>query len=295
MEKVALLVVYNHRFDRNIPIVEKIYKDRFNNIFHIVPFYDGNKENVIPVYENSYYFQGYIAQAYTHLVGKGFTHFFVIADDLILNPKVNEENLWDELGIAKDDNLLPDLKILQTYGYWRQIPRALRYNPSPKGVEIGKVLPTREKAIEIFKERGIPTTKIEISSLISHKNLKEFAKSIYHFPFKFSLPYPLVGGYADIFLVTNDIMGKFCNYCGAFAATNLFVEIAIPTALQLATNKIKYITDGKLKNGALWTDSEKNGFNSKYSFNFKNLMDNFPKDKLYIHPVKLSKWDTSSL
>lgn len=295
MEKVALLVIYNHRFDRNIPVVEQIYGKKFSNIFHVVPFYDGDKSNVIPVYESSYYFQGYIAQAYTHLMGMGFTHYFVIADDLILNPQIDEVNLWECLGISKADNLLPDLKILQHFGYWRQIPRALKYDPKTKGVEIGKVLPTKEKAIQIFKDRGIPTSAIGISNLISFANLTDFAKSLCHFPFKFSLKYPLVGGYADIFLVTADVMGKFCTYCGAFAATDLFVEIAIPTALQLSTDKIKYIDNSKLRNGALWTDSEKSDFNTKFSYNFKNLMDNFPKDKLYIHPVKLSKWDTSSL
>ena len=60
MKKVALLVVYNHRNDRNIPRVQEIYKSRFSHIFHIVPFYDGHVdgEEVIPVYENSFYFEG---------------------------------------------------------------------------------------------------------------------------------------------------------------------------------------------------------------------------------------------
>lgn len=40
---VALIVVYNHRYDRNIEVVERIYAGRFSNIFHLVPFYDGTK------------------------------------------------------------------------------------------------------------------------------------------------------------------------------------------------------------------------------------------------------------
>lgn len=64
--KLALMVIYNHRFDKNIELIEKLYSPSFSNIFHIIPFYDGNKENVIPVYESSYQFEGYISQAYTH-------------------------------------------------------------------------------------------------------------------------------------------------------------------------------------------------------------------------------------
>ena len=103
MNKVALLIIYNHRFDKNIPRLEDIYSDRFNHIFHIVPFYDGDKKNVIPIYESSYYFSGYVSQAYTHLKGKGFTHFFVVADDMIINPRINEENLWECLGLKENE------------------------------------------------------------------------------------------------------------------------------------------------------------------------------------------------
>jgi hypothetical protein len=41
---VALVIIYNHRYDKNIDILESIYANRFSNIFHIVPFYDGDKK-----------------------------------------------------------------------------------------------------------------------------------------------------------------------------------------------------------------------------------------------------------
>ena len=85
--KTALLVIYNHRFDTNISRINKLYSHRFSNVFHIMPFYDGKEPNVIPVFDSSYCFSGYIAQAYSHLRTLGFTHFFIIADDLILNPQ----------------------------------------------------------------------------------------------------------------------------------------------------------------------------------------------------------------
>ena len=64
VKRIALVVIYNHRFDGNISIVEDLYRERFSNIFHLVPFYDGDRPDVIPVYENSFQFQGYIAQGF---------------------------------------------------------------------------------------------------------------------------------------------------------------------------------------------------------------------------------------
>lgn len=59
MEKIALLIIYNHRYDKNIPILDKIYEGRFSYVYHVVPFYDGDRENVIAVYENSYVLFGH--------------------------------------------------------------------------------------------------------------------------------------------------------------------------------------------------------------------------------------------
>lgn len=69
--KVALLVVYNHRYDKNIARMRELYAKRFSHIYHIMPFYDGQKQDVIPVYESSYCFSGYLSQAYTHIGDKG--------------------------------------------------------------------------------------------------------------------------------------------------------------------------------------------------------------------------------
>lgn len=93
--KIALFVVYNHRYDKNIPRIEALYSGRFSNVFHLVPFYDGDKENVIAVYESSYYFQSYIAQAYHRIKNDGYTHYITVADDMIINPAITENNIFE--------------------------------------------------------------------------------------------------------------------------------------------------------------------------------------------------------
>lgn len=293
-KKIALLVVYNHRYDKNIKRVENIYKNRFSNIYHIVPFYDGKIDgvNIIPVYENSYYFQSYISQAYTHLSKFGFSHFLIIADDLIINPEVNENNIWDKVGINDDDCFIPSrlIEFQKIEGFWPHLWDAMSYKKEQRGVEVENVLPSKEKAVDIFCEFGLSTEKIPLSALFHGKLILNLYMALKYFPWCRNLKYPLVGCYSDTFFVTNRVMDRFCTYCGAFAATKLFVEVAVPTALILSSekDKIKFDSDLKLHDGALWPDTIHEL--DKYEFNLQNLLDNFPNDKFFIHPVKLSKW-----
>lgn len=62
--KVALLVIYNHRYDKNIVRVKQIYAKRFSYIYHVMPFYDGNDLDVIPVLSHHIVFRIYIASIY---------------------------------------------------------------------------------------------------------------------------------------------------------------------------------------------------------------------------------------
>lgn len=288
MNKIALLIIYNHRFDRNIPILEKMYEGVFSHIFHIIPFYDGEKENVIPVYENSWYFSGYISQAYTHLKNKGFTHYFVVADDMLLNPEINEHNLFEKTGLKEDECFLDYLNILQHMNTrWHQI-RAMRFKVEQGGVEIAKMLPDKEFAKQRLALYGVPDKPIPMGPFVN-RHIEDFFR--YLKEYRRRIPeYPLVGGYADIMLITAQAMDKFALYCGIFAATSLFVEIAVPTALALATEKMKLSADTNYKvSGALWNEQDK-AFLQKYHYQLKELIADFPKDRLFLHPIKLSQW-----
>ena len=291
--KIVLLVVYNHRYDKNIPLVQKLYKDRFSNIYHLIPFYDGDIENVITVYESSYHFQSYISQAYQHLKHKDFTHYFIIADDLVLNPNINEQNLLERLGVETDECWLPtDLIVLQEkhYGLWPHIFNALSYKTSSHGAEVSSILPDINYAKSKFLQHKLPTGKIPMKvfspwykSNIRVNGLK-LIQNWFAVLFGRRLSYPLVGGYSDIFLVTSDIMPTFAKYCGAFAATDLFVELAIPTSMVLAADKLKIGNNEQTADNTIGKGIEKHG-NS-----LPELLNSFP-DCQYLHPIKLSKWN----
>lgn len=291
--KVVLLVVYNHRYDKNIPVIERLYKGLFSHIFHLVPFYDGTIENVIPVYDSSYYFQNYIAQAYTHISRMGFTHFLIVADDMILNPGINEKNIWEQMGIDYSDCYISRVSILQQRPtFWAHTVQGLKYKVVQPGVEIQKILPPKEEAERRFSIHGIPTGKVPLKRLIPHTWLQLYKNIIKELPFSLTLDYPLIGGYSDIFLVTSKEMPLFCQYCGAFAATKLFVEIAIPTALYLTADSVKIDKDVKLKRGDIW-DNDIVELEKSFNKDLSALIHSFPEEKLFLHPVKMSKWKFS--
>lgn len=287
MRKVALLIIYNHRFDRNIPLLNDMYMGRFGHVYHIMPFYDGDVPNVIPVYEHSYNFSGYISQAYTHLKDKGFTHFLVVADDMVINPRVNENTIWDVTGINEDECYIDELIVLQERKkWWCRILSALDWDYRKPGVEVENILPGVEEARSRFCKHGIPYSPIPLKRLLANPRKKDFMKMLMH---NRELAYPLVGGYSDIFLVTADVMPKFSQYCGAFAATGLFVELAIPTALVLSADKIRLNSDIELEVGAMWEEDDFKIL-EKYEASLDRLMAEYPEKKLYLHPIKLSKW-----
>ena len=316
--RIALLVVFNHRYDKNISRVEALYKDRFSYVYHIMPFYDGEKENVIPVFASSYHFESYIAQAYQHIKDKGYTHFLIVADDMILNPSINEKNIFDKMGVGQQQSYIYDIREIYDCFFVQHVEQMRRYRVSVKGVEVGNILPSREEAERCFLSHGLhvgplTTTYLFKALYYAYKNrmlrktLKFTCDIITH---NVKISYPLVWAYSDILLLSAETMTKFSLYCGAFAATGLFVEYAIPTSLIFAADDI--ITDKQLKmhgiiqiypknrlgkvnnpqmlNGYLPRYEEEEKIINKYHFNLSRLLEEFDEEILFIHPIKLSKW-----
>ena len=319
MSNVALIVIYNHQYNKNIPIVEKVYGDRFSSIFHLVPFYEGSQENVIPVYENSYYFQGYIAQAMKKIVGD-YDHYFFIADDLILNPEINQNNYKELLKLDEDSCFFTEfIHFHKRKINWPRVNEAFHWKANVSGIEVEDKIPKLSQARETFNSMNIEIKPLKAKQLSKIDSIRDLGRlilkaSIYE-KIKFikiftsriwgalyDLPYPMVGGYSDIFVVNSKSIRKFSHYCGVFAATGLHVEVAIPTALTLSAKKIIFEHEIAYKGKALWPDGwgsltspEKYSAGDydvllKYNFNLKQLLNDFPEKYLYLHPIKLSKW-----
>jgi hypothetical protein len=307
MNDVALIIIYNHQYNKNIEISERIYKDRFSNIYHLVPFYHGNRQNVIPVYESSWYFQGYVAQGFKSFFRENFTHYFFIADDLFLNPVINEKNYPEHFKLKQNTCFLPGFVTLHnvTFGWWPRVKEAFQFNMKVPGVEAGGQLPDYDTAIAAFKKFGLEIKPLTIGQVWRiPSSVKDFGRMIFLNSTnlvrilrskitgnKLNLPYPLVGSYSDIFIVSSDAIRQFCHYCGVFAATKLFVEVGLPTSLVLTAQEIVTEKELKLQGKALWTKEQLKLFD-RYENKLKMLSDDFPENYLYLHPVKFSEWET---
>lgn len=304
--QVALIIIYNHQYNKNIDILEKLYADRFNSIYHVVPFYSGTKANVIPVYENSIYFQGYVAQALKSFFSDQFEHYFFIGDDLILNPQINQNNYKKHLKLNSTTSFIPELLPLHELNYfWGNVILAYNYKINIHAVEAQNQLPSYYEAQVKFKKFNLDIKNLRFEQLYRKPKVQFRRRSLkqlfgfYFLKYKnklsqkvYNLPYPLVGSYSDIFVISSSSIKDFCHYCGVFAATNLHVEIAIPTALVLASDEIVTEKDLILQGRALWTKEDLKILD-KYNLDLNQLLSDFPEDHLYIHPVKLSKWKTN--
>ncbi len=313
MGKVALIIIYNHRYDKNIEVLEDIYGERFSNIYHLVPFYSGERRNVIPVYENSHYFQGYVAQGCKSFYNSDFDHYFFVADDLILNPIVNESNYRELLKLCDKTCFLPGFIVLhEREKWWVGVGEAFKYRLKVSGVEAEDQLPDYETASRLFNRFGLEVRPLKCNQIlrnpVSHPvlffydlgqiiarriitgqkvDVVGFINSM--MKNQFALSYPMVGSYSDIFVISAESIKLFCHYCGIFAATDLFVEVALPTSMVLSASEIITEEGLELKGKALWTKEDYNLLN-KYNNNLTKLLEEFPQEYLYLHPIKLSKW-----
>lgn len=315
MNKIALLVLFNHRYDKNLPLLDQMYKGRFSNIYYIVPFYDGDRKDVIPVYGRSVFFETYIAQAYNLLKDNGFDYYYIVADDMIINPEINEHSILDFFELDKGQSWIPHLrKIKEQKQFWIGTLSAYTYRPVQKYVETKGELPSVEEAVFKFSAQGLDDPMRLSRKDVFHEftlntvymadkarlALRLFTRLKHPFRKSADLAYPIAASYSDTLLVSGETMPKFAHYCGVFGASSLFVEVAIPTALVLASDKrIKTENDISKTGRSYWKTSE-NVFcdNPAYTWDnleheYKNLDDmmaRFPKDAIYLHPVKLSKW-----
>ena len=306
MTKACLIIVFNHRYDKNIPVLEKMYEKRFSHIYFLVPFYNGSHPNVIPVYESSNYFQSFFAQGYSRFFQESFSHYIFLGDDCILNPAINEINVLQQMGLAPATDFIPGIFTFQQVKGepWWHAYKGVDFFKNRKGAEIKNELPSREDAVSRFHHHGIEVTTLSKSHIFGTKKprggnkWKYWLFQQYHWfnwrafkkNGKLELPYPVAGSYSDMLIVTRESVYDFCRYCGIMAAAGLFVEIAIPTSLLLSSKAIAQEKDTRLKGKALWTTEETETIEKKYNKSLSTLLTGFPPDQLFYHPVKLSKW-----
>lgn len=309
MSIACLVIVFNHRYDRNIPLLEKIYRPRFQHIRFLVPFYDGDHPDVIPVYESSHYFQSFFAQGFHRFYREDFSHYIFIGDDCLLNPAINENNIEIGTGLRPGADFIPGLNDFREEADipWWHTYKGIDFFNNRKGAEIARELPSREEAVARFQKHGLQVRPLSLRQIFGRrtpagkKGWQYWLFKQYHYRVKWKgfrrgasieLPYPIAASYADILIITQKTVKDFCRYCGILAAAGLFVEIAVPTALVLASDHIQQEPELALQGRAMWTAEEIQALEQAHQQALTHLLTHFPSGHLFLHPIKLSKWKT---
>jgi hypothetical protein len=300
--RAKLVIVFNHRFDRNIPVLDQIYAGRFD-VSYLVPFYRGDHPRTTAVYESSHQFQGYFAQALERYRSPSATHYVFAADDMLLNPALDAGSLAETLGLGPDTGFTKHLADLTTAPFaWNHLRTSIALWHRNTGVEHAPELPSEQEASDLVG-RHVPT-----SPRLSWDRLRDFggrlrplesstrktAAHLLRHPRQLRMPYPLLWGYSDFCVVPASALDRFAHFCGVFAAMGLFVEVAMPTALALACEEIRTEEDVDVRGVELWTPEEQAQLREQHHGNLQSLSDGFPSNWLYVHPVKLSRWDVGA-
>ena len=309
---ICLVIIFNHRFDRNLPLLRKIYGGRFSNIRFLVPFYDGDDSDVIAVYESSHQFQGYLIQAYHRLKNIDCTHYLFIGDDLIINTNFNEVNFLSKTtNSCTIQNLnfsicgfsplnAPDrFRWHWTIGSSRPfydnstIWRGSIYDYDEALLKFNNFFQTKYEEYYNEKFFGDPN-KPGVTMFGSWNDSNGFFNLVNRFIYEnknsLKIPYPMAWGYSDIFCIKKEYLFEFSRLCGVFSAMNMFVEIAIPTAAVL-TFKRENVSFFPSKCISILWGEERVKLENKYNRDFNQLYSDWNKDLYFIHPIKLSGWN----
>lgn len=306
---VCLVIIYNHNYEENYETLQKIYSTRFSHILHLIPFTTRSEQNIIPVYGNSFFFGSYISQASQKIQNTSSDYYFFVADDVLLNPAINEDNFKHHFGVEENQAYLPyftDLGTLQKF--WLRSLDAIIWKPRKKGLEVDRFLPTYDTWLKRFVDLKI-SNRVSLKSIlgISGQDFLILDRKLKRIEFRWKLLLltilsqvlslnafakwilrggrpvrPLVGGYVDLFIIPKKYFGGFSNLLGVLSALELHVELAIPTSfvmqegLRVSTDQ-ELLVIGETQNPMKFWDE----LNSSFLF---------PSNLLYLHPVKLSKY-----
>jgi len=308
---LTAVFLFNHRYEQNVAKLERLYSSRFSTRKYIMPFASRNDEQVARVYETSWNFSGHIAQAGHSIMVPGTTHYVFIADDLILNPRLNEGNLLETLSVGKSDGYIKSIASIDTmrYHWWRSLPETINLDGRDPGFDWRSEIPSAAEAQKKFEQLGVVFRKLK------PRSVREFRWATTRFPRMIGAgamlryagkrtSYPLIYGYSDFLVVPAAAMERFVHYCGVFAALNCFAEVAVPTALALACDALvtelepnehfeepaRRCANVQLKGLELWGEKAISAFAKPFDQRFDHLISGFPEELLYVHPVKLSRF-----
>jgi hypothetical protein len=312
--KICAVFLFNNRFEGNLPILDRIYADRFTRRHVIMPFARSPERGISRVYELGRNFSGHLAQAARDFVAPDITHYVVIPDDLLLNPRLNETNLLDELRLEPNQGYIKNLISADNVRHnWPWAGEAsASFRRFAKALDLQSELPAVGDARAKFEAMGLKFELDSARGLISKLQSHYFLMRSSGWTYLTGLTmrgqpsdYPLLAGYSDFLVIPACAIEQFVHYCGVLAALNIFAEVAVPTALALACDSVKTelalnhhfieadaprADRDALKGIEFWTPEHYLPHADIFDRTLDEVISHFPRDWLYAHPVKLSRY-----
>ena len=204
---VAAVFLFNHRFERNLETLDRIYADRFPLRRYIMPFARSDRQDVIRVRETSWHFSGHVAQGAEKFITPGVSHYVFISDDLIVNPALNAGNIVDAMGLAPGQGYIKSMASLDAlrYSWFRSLEASIKLRRYGLGFDYRAELPSAEEAQSKFERLGIPfsTPRVRTRRELDFA-LRKLAKGAGYLSIPWALrfrgtpsDYPLLAGYSD--------------------------------------------------------------------------------------------------
>ena len=317
MAKTALVVIYNHHFPVNVDKIEKIYGERFDKIFHVMPFYEGDDDRIIPIYENSYQFQGYIAQAVDKFYSDEYEYFAFMGDDVLLNPNLSNKTIEDVLKVDKDTGYIARNIKSMTLGHVETrkwiLPSIANYLHCEDKEAIDKLLPSPQEIAKKYEKLGLSCKIFDENAfnyLFDYMKIQPFWNFFYKIrfgnlefdlakifeqyeknatlPLKPLIPFSL--GFSDFFVLPKRYIKDFVRICGIFAHARIFVEVAIPTTMVILLDKISLPQDLNQVVVNYNTKEARAELVERHGGSIKHIMENWEQENILVHPVKYSQW-----
>ena len=297
-----------------------MYENRFSHVVQLMPFYTGKDSDIIRVFGNSVHFHGYIAQARRPLLEIPCDRYLFIGDDLILNPAINESTIGSLMKLDADSCYYPCMFDVSKGEYYRATMEARKFQLPPQGLDHSalKGIPSYEESFRILHKKGLmETTRLQAQPFFPlfvkpwlkcwRKNYQVMRGRLWHLRNSLNYrlkchhaAYPVVFGYSDIFSIPRVHFDAFCDYLEVFASLQMFVELAIPTAFALHDWPMVFERELELEPFSLLFPPDPRLMKEKAekilsmattaNFRVEELERVFPKNYLYMHPIKLSKW-----
>lgn len=305
MSKTGLVIIFNHPYAKNLEKLRFIYGKRFSVLRFLMPFYDGNEPDVIPVFEAGDYFHGFFHQAQDLLLGLDCDGFLFIGDDLIIHPGIDETNAEQYLHVENSDVGICETEMINREDGFSWIHARSATTPFVMNtINWRDVLPLYEEAMERFATYfGRPYPEIFDDVFFKGRLTDETDDAWKHWLQRFfewngktfDIHYPMAFGYSDILYIRKSSYKRISWLCAVLAPMRVFVEIAIPTTIILTTPKdrVTLFSDYYSQDAChtLWDHEEKEKIETDYGRSWNNLVSNWPDEWFFVHPVKLSRWD----